>query len=42
MIDIIIANIKKLIFFPEASDFIAKDSKETLSLTLSINNTICE
>ncbi|GBB92365.1 hypothetical protein RclHR1_00020068 [Rhizophagus clarus] len=28
----------KMIFFPEASDFIAKDSEETLSLTLSINN----
>jgi hypothetical protein len=27
-----------MIFFPEASDFIAKDSEETLSLTLSINN----
>lgn len=27
-----------MIFFPEASDFIAKDSEETLSLTLSINS----
>jgi len=27
-----------MIFLPEASDFIAKDSEETLSLTLPINN----
>ncbi|CAB4479034.1 unnamed protein product [Rhizophagus irregularis] len=28
----------KMVFFPETSDFIAKDSEETLSLALSINS----